>query len=354
MSWTSDGLTTGANTATQRSDNVTIYTCCNGTDVYKYEKIGTKVWSYGMTFIIIFGTIGNVLSGAVVLQKRQRRHASSVYMLALAVVDTGLLFIGPFSRSFWGFDLDVSSRLACKFHRYIIYVLNHCESWTLASIAIERMVAVWWPMKVRTIFTRRVAKIQIAIIGCVFGLGDLHMFWTQDLMQTEIGSFCQMFDDLTRKIWDWVDMMLILVTPVLIMITCSGLIMVKIVLSRVRRASGSSPNVSRVTAMLVTVYTVFIICILPITIFLLHFDTILATYGCCYAMYVLVPALLFLMFSNNAVNFLLYCISGSKFRAELKQMLSCVTAKPTTPRAEVKPTGSSETASSTTRSTTKQ
>jgi hypothetical protein len=156
-----------------------------------------------------------------------------------------------------------------------------------------------------------------------------------------------MHDASTQELWDWVDLMVVLVIPVLVMITCSALVMIRIMLSRMRRASGSSLNVSRVTAMLVTVYMVYILCVLPYAIFLLYFDTIMTMYGCCYATYVtyvITPALLLVLFTNNAVNFLLYCISGSKFRAELKQMFACEAANISrdTSRTELKPTGSAQ------------
>ena len=75
--------------------------------------------------------------------------------------------------------------------------------------------------------------------------------------------------------------------------------------------------------MLLTVCVVFLLCTLPITIYLSDTDSFESAYGCCFSSYVLWPIFNMLLYLNNTTNFVLYCVSGKKFRQQLRAMFSC-------------------------------
>ena len=64
--------------------------CCGSDETY--EDTENNIWIYASPLLIILGTVGNVLSGRVMLGKRLRKHTTSVYLIALAVVDTFILY----------------------------------------------------------------------------------------------------------------------------------------------------------------------------------------------------------------------------------------------------------------------
>ena len=119
-------------------------------------------------------------------------------------------------------------------------------------------------------------------------------------------------------------MMLNSILPFSIMLVSSIGICVKLYMQRKIGGSSDSSKTSTISVMLITVCLVFILCILPATIFLANTEYFLKRYGCCVSWRVIWPLLSVWMYTNNAVNFILYSISGPRFRKELQEMFHCI------------------------------
>jgi hypothetical protein len=113
------------------------------------------------------------------------------------------------------------------------------------------------------------------------------------------------------------------ILPFAIMIASSVAISVKLYLKR-RKGKKSTNTVgtktASVTTMLLLVCIVFFVCTLPVTIYLSKADQYEEIFGCCYSRNVIWPLVNMFMYINNAVNFFLYCVSGPRFRLELKKL----------------------------------
>ena len=313
--------------------------CCNGTEPYIY--VSSHIMTYAVPVMTIVGIVGNTLSAIVMLMARQRRHTTSLYILVLSALDTAFLLTVPtkiWIEALWNINIQVISSSGCKLHNFIVFFLAQLEAWVLVFVSIERFIAVWWPMKVKMIYTRRVAAFQVMSTGLVLACVNIHTFWTRDIFTTISTIQCK-YDDLVKKIWGITDMLLSSVIPFIIMLSCSILIVLRIQLSKFRRTSVSMLKMSSITTMLVTVCIAFVIFTLPKTLLMSFYQETITAFGCCYTMHVIKPVILMFMLANYSINFVLYCLSGSIFRSELKKLFTCMTCKYGTAKCNIPVSG---------------
>ncbi|KAK2149962.1 hypothetical protein LSH36_428g00027 [Paralvinella palmiformis] len=301
--------------------------CC--LEKENYQSFAANVWIYGSPTLVILGTIGNILVGIVMLQKQRKKHTISIYLTYLAFLDTVILYTG-LSRQWilarYGLDIRNESSWICKLHMFLMYYLIQTEAWLLTCVSIERVGAAWCPMKAKHFFTRRFAVIQMASFSGFLFAANAHLFWSQALIRGEAGNVCALNPDFLAfrmKLWGWLDMTLASILPFSVMITCNIAVVVKILNQQRKRGSSQETKVQSVTIMLLTVCVVFLLCTLPITIYLSDTDSFESAYGCCFSSYVLWPIFNMLLYLNNTTNFVLYCVSGTNFRQQLRAMLVC-------------------------------
>ena len=298
--------------------------CCSAGE--HFADTEKNIWIYASPVIIILGTIGNILSGRIMLGKRLRKHTTSVYLIALAVVDTFILYSNlPWAWIDALFNINVLnlSVAYCKISIFLLFYVIQLQAWILVCVNIERFTAVFLPLKAKKLFTKRSALIQMAIAASLLFMINSHIFWTQTLVDYGYGNTCAEHPDFVSfrlRVYSWVGMMLSPVVPSIIMFFSSIAMSVKLYMqSKIGGGSGGGKTTT-VSIMLITVCLVFILCALPITIFLTNTEYFLHRYGCCFSWRVIWPLLNMVMYTNNAINFILYSISGPRFRAELRQM----------------------------------
>lgn len=91
---------------------------------------------------IIFGTIGNLLSLAVLLRHKMRIHSTFTYLTILSLCDTFVLYFG-LMRDYLvhKYEVDVHGSLLCKLHVFAFYFVLHMASWLLVAVNIDRLIA---------------------------------------------------------------------------------------------------------------------------------------------------------------------------------------------------------------------
>ena len=309
--------------------NITEYIGCCSPDEH-FEDTGNKIWIFASPVLIILGTIGNIVSGKVMLGKRLRKHTTSVYLIGLAVVDTFILYADlPWNWINAVFKINIRdlSFAYCKINMFCMYYVIQLEAWILVCVSIERLTAVFLPLKAKKLFTKRSALIQMATVASALFVVNAHVFWTQTLIDDGYGHVCTEHPDFATfrlRVNGWIDMVLASVLPFSVMLVSSIAICGKLYKQSKIGGSSASSKTTTITFMLITVCVVFVLCSLPVTIFLCDPEYFVTRYGCCFSMNVIWPVVTIVMFTNNAVNFLLYSISGPRFRDELRRMFpSC-------------------------------
>jgi hypothetical protein len=137
--------------------------------------------AYMTITLVCVGIFGNVLSIVIFTINKKRDVVSAQYLRVLAISDTGmLLFVG--FRNFLAkgashatgsdvtFDLLLRFTPVCKLIRYLEHVCMFLSSILIVVFSIERVFAVWMPLRMVSIFTagrRTKAIASLIFAGCV-------------------------------------------------------------------------------------------------------------------------------------------------------------------------------------------
>ena len=298
------------------------------------EEIAHYIWLIGSPIVIAIGIIGNTLSILILSRKRMRKHTSAFYFTVLAVTDLLVLTVGllrNFLVALMGYDpIRTYSQASCKIHTFLVYFLGQFSAWVLLSVTVERFISVWFPFKARYLCTYKHAAIGLVILAVCLSSANFHFFWTIGLSafgNDTVKLSCSDFEEyhyFTRVIWNFIDSLLTTYIPCACMIFLNILIIIK--LKRFRSAvifapDSNSARVNTMTAMLLTVTFTFVSLMTPLTLYLIG-----QNYWWEYqhnndsSFQIYLAAAFQLMYMNNAINFLLYYVSGNMFRKEFKEL----------------------------------
>ena len=134
------------------------------------------------------------------------------------------------------------------------------------------------------------------------------------------------YTEFWNKIWYWIDMLTYTGIPFVILASCNGTIIYKVIQSRTKRLKVQNPegkltskstHFTSMTYMLTTVSVTFLLLTLPPQVFFVvisYIDESKADANLAFAVTQLIR------FTNHSINFLLYCISGKQFRREVYKM----------------------------------
>ncbi|KAK2152997.1 hypothetical protein LSH36_311g00028 [Paralvinella palmiformis] len=187
-----------------------------------------------------------------------------------------------------------------------------------------RLFAVFNPHRVRNIFTNKSAIIQITATGVFLVIVNLHFFWTQDLKKGVCDAIERRYMYFSR-VWNWIDFVICSFAPFAIMLSSNVAIITRLVyLQKTKKQSSTNKRNNTMTLTLIIVTFVFFLSTGPLTLFINvgeywieraktneDFEIIDVSWA----------SFNILAYSNNAVNFILYCLSGPNFRKELAEML---------------------------------
>ena len=308
-----------------------------GSEILRLQSIEQNLWTYISPIILFFGTIGNVLCCITLVRLVRQGKTFALYFSVLAVSDiiylnTGLL------RQWVKVLIDIDIRdlgiAVCKVHSFVVNWSSHLSSWLLVAATMQRLFSVILPLKARDIFTP--ANIWISILAisvCLAGV-DAVLFWTEgEAFEAETNTTykCSYVDEhkfFASSVWPWIDLMLLVVIPFIIMFI-SNIVIIRTVCKTVQLRRTMSQNHGRggvhtnsnITAMMLTTSFTFLLLMSPMAISLTFINNYVPDFAddlLKEAQTDLAWAIVSLLaYTNNAINFLLYCISGALFRRAL-------------------------------------
>ncbi|XP_064624107.1 neuropeptides capa receptor-like isoform X2 [Lineus longissimus] len=129
--------------------------------------------AYLMLVVIIFGLVGNMFSIIIFVRQRRRNTAASVYLVSLAVSDTGNLVMSFQTWLHNGLfyvtngDINIASGatdIGCQLRIFVWNCFVFMSGYIIIAYSIERCVAVWYPLKVASLFTSRRRNIILVIL----------------------------------------------------------------------------------------------------------------------------------------------------------------------------------------------
>ena len=306
-------------------------------------KIGAQINLYYSPCLVFFGTIGNMLSFLVYKDKKHRNRSSTYLILALSILDTLMLLVGLLQ--YWilfNFEPRVLTEAHCKGMFFVVNFLGNYSHWIIVCFSIDRFIAIRYPMKALQLLTVGKCLICIGTIGAVSFVKNFHYLWTTDFFLNPKSGIAICAFGLKNKA-PWVaryqlfEVTISSFLPFLLILFCNLMIIFKIKQrskvqpdltanqnesSKCDEASKKKRKTERaLTRMLLLVSTMFILTTCPLLVFRLYYARfdISQSSPQTQAMYNLGHHVCHkLWYTNNGINFLLYCWSSKSFRKDLK------------------------------------
>ena len=301
------------------------------------------IWKIFPIFLLTFGTLGNVVTIIVLLRNNLRSNSTTLYLLALAITDLSVLYFGllrQYLRKIHDEDFRVS--MGCGFHLWIVYTSVAYSSWLLVALTMDRFVSIKFPVYVRNRNSRKCNLIVIVVLFCVIGLINSHFIYGWErreyrftTLNTTI-TYCNIqrsFIHLHETVWPWVDLCIVSIIPFVLLgigncsIGHSLIVRDRSKREQKRRMSDKGKRNSTcqqrsATKLLVILSAVFFITTLPASLYLVIISFVQSTdYETLEKFNLFWAIASFFMYTNNAINFILYCVSANNFRHEFKDML---------------------------------
>lgn len=142
--------------------------------------------------LIAVGTVGNSLTAAVLFRSKSPKTSFTVYVGAIAVVDTANCY--DFAR-IWMFlflsvDVRNYSTFSCIFMTWISYFLPFLTSWLIIAMTMEVIVGERFPRVLKAISRFRSGIIIISILVFIAFLLNLHFLIRLELRTTGTITYC--------------------------------------------------------------------------------------------------------------------------------------------------------------------
>ncbi|KAH3836759.1 FMRFamide receptor-like [Dreissena polymorpha] len=317
----------------------------NETENDHYKQLGLYkasilIWKIVPPILILLGTIGNSLSILVLTRRSIRVSSTALFLTVLACSDLLVLYSGLLRQwLIYLFDTDVRnlSEAGCKINVWLVYSSLDFSAWILIVLTLERVVSTWMPHRARTLCTKKTAFAFIIAVG-VFILGiNSHILYgigykiTQDENYYPIENKCIEIDRnyayFFENVWPWIDLCVYCAVPFVVIVIGNALILFKVLNSQKKSKSTIASRLAKkssMPAMLFTLNIVFLLSTLPVSIYTIgqaYWPKDLDDYKMAKLDFWWAVVNM-LMYTNNSLNFLLYCLSGTKFRREVIRLLT--------------------------------
>lgn len=274
------------------------------------------VMVYGM-FLLIFGTLGNVLAVIVIMFYKSMRSTSRLLFITLASVDQGTLLFAEIR--YWmiatlGSDLRHWNLLNCRAHTFLTISLFNISVWLMCLISLERVCLTFLPLKKHPFKTIRNVSILIALV-IVLNIFKNVLFLSRDYRNGKCGG--TLIGDLKSLVI--ADYVIGYGLPFLISLIATSMLLKKILQRKRQVTSSESSDTSNQhlrtsTVMLMAIVAVQIIMGTPGYVFSMMEDIGALSHLPGNLVRSIYTSLLTLTVTNNSINFYLYILCARGFR----------------------------------------
>ena len=312
-------------------------------ETYMSFKIATYITKYWFPILVPIGLIGNTLSFLVMIKPNNRKMSTCIYMAAISINDNLMMFLALHNWLVTVVKIHEWHPMECRFAAFLVLHALQNTTFQVLAMTIDKFVAIKWPHKAAIYSTPRQAKMTVvAIYICVVIYNIPHIF-----ISKLTGDVCLGYaiGGIITKVYSWFTFILNAIIPFVLLIYMNYVIVQKVRRSRkmfagneiIEVGQGQGPmdvasrrqnkmkNIeSQLTTMLLLVTTLFLILMIPTYIRFLYTTFVNRDTPVKYANLMFFYHLSHKLYhTNNGINFFLYCISGQKFRNDLKELFFC-------------------------------
>ncbi|XP_064611725.1 G-protein coupled receptor daf-37-like [Liolophura sinensis] len=291
--------------------------------------------------LLVCGLIGNVLSFCIFYPKavKSRTQSSYTFLAVLAVFDSLALLLSSL-RGFLAhaFQLDIVLACHCGVYLFFSFIATDMSVYVIIAMTVDRSISVFLPFKAKTLCTRNRALVSMSVIFVILIAVNCSISFTYHRTEQTItvsnmttsvytcGALMR-YSEWLNFVWPWIDMTVLSFLPCVVLTTlnCAILLRMRSQNKRVhvmgQPSDGRLASQKRTNILLLSICLVFFITTTPLTV--LH---IVEPYWSLdtphqQAIHTMVSDIASqLLFWNNCLNFILYCLSGREFRNDLKRI----------------------------------
>ena len=195
-------------------------------------------------------------------------------------------------------------------------------------MTIDKYIACKWPHKAAAYSTPSRAKITVFAILIFVALYNLPHYFMANVVEGQCGFYVE---SILTKVHSWISFVLNGMVPFTLLIHMNYVIVKTVRHSRkmfngttgaeTRQKSMKSAE-NQLTTMLLLVTTLFLVLIFPSYIRFIYAAFVKTDTPSKFADSLLISEIIYHLYvTNSGINFLLYCISGQKFRNDLKEIV---------------------------------
>ncbi|XP_045215938.1 FMRFamide receptor-like [Mercenaria mercenaria] len=281
--------------------------------------------------VIILGLIGNFLT-VIVLTRPTMHSSTNIFLTGLAIWDMivlcGTLVLITLPELSKVYFLEVLPYIVVYIYP-IALIAQTSTVWITVSFTVERYIAVCHPLRATSMCTTARARVVIAVVSVCAVMFNLCRWFEYELVTThEITSdnttiYRTIFSktdfgdsDIFKKIFYlYFYPFVMLIVPLSLLAILNTFLVHAVKRSRKQQITMNvrQSRENNVTLMLVSVVVVFMICQVPALVYNIAYsinEMSVETFG----WRVLSSIRNFLVTFNSAINFILYCAFGQKFR----------------------------------------
>lgn len=298
---------------------------------------------YYLWVIVAVGFPGNMATITTIV--RMRSFGSfTFYVAVLATVDNLAIAVKTMLYQLYENQINITTA-GCRTLFFLGNFLATFANWILVLMAVERLVAVRYPLKIKKYLGCRKSSMAIFSVGIIIGGLYAPILWISYFNEKK--WLCVLDRDIKEMtvILYWVNVLLFAFIPFVILALCNLFIVCAIrksfriqssmrdlhTMSIKRRSSCNYMSVQRqIMFMLFTSTLVFVVFLFPLCAFQVangYWRVVPQTRG--YAIKYLINQIAYVLCdSTHAVNFYLYFLSAKKFRCHFLRMTSCISHSP--------------------------
>ena len=301
-------------------------------ETYMTYKVAKFIDNYYFPVLIPLGLVGNTLSFFVMMRPNNRKVSTCIYMAAISINDN--LMMSWAVRSWYLYTFKSYYPEQCKLTVFVSLLILQNSTFQILAMTIDKYIAINWPHKAAPYSTPKIAKISVlAILTFVILYNLPHIFFTEVVTGK---CYAYSVKSILTKLHSWCSFGLNGVIPFTFLIHMNYVIVKTVRNSRKMFSSNigitgtgtrqktmkSAEN--QLTTMLLLVTTLFLILLLTTYFRFIYAAFVRSDTPSKFATSILIFEISYKLYvTNSGINFFLYCISGKKFRNDLKEIVCC-------------------------------
>lgn len=259
--------------------------------------------------LTLLSLFGNIMIIIVYRKDSNKKSSTSILFIALAVSDLlfSLFSCSHIIANIFEFSTDINMFAKHPLLNVITQTNGHISNWMITLITLEKCVCVMFPFSVKQLCTRRRAMVAVLIVSFI-------------TVGVNVTCYTVIFvDGRIFIIFIWIDLIGGFLVPFFIIIVGSVIIIASLCKGKLTELNNK--RIRSVLRNLIAVNISFVLTMSPIRLlpFLFKRSQESNLYAYC------LHSSLLLVASNYALNFMIYIVSGERFRNDAKEVfISCV------------------------------